>query len=87
MRSRIHDEPVGRTMKKISVLTVAIVVAAISVSFAAENENWMQKMKDKFQKKEIAIDNKTAPVKEINKNVPVKEAQKIEAPKKLKGLK
>jgi CxxC motif-containing protein len=69
-------------MKKISVLALTIVIAMVSVSFAAENESWMQKMKGKFQKKEIAIDNKTAPVKEINKNVPVKESKKMEAPKK-----
>jgi len=54
-------------MRKISVSLFVLMFAAASVSFAADNESWIQKMKNRFQKKEVATPVKAAPAKEIKK--------------------
>ena len=72
-------------MKKIAVLAFSILFAVASVSFAADNESWIQKMKNKFQKKEVAVPIKAAPAKEVAvpiKADPAKEVNSAEAPKK-----
>jgi len=64
-------------MKKIVASAVVLFFCIASVSFAAENESWIQKMKNKFQKKEV-VPAKVSPAK----IAPAKEAKKTEAPKK-----
>ena len=60
-------------IKKIGILMMGFLLASYSISFAAENESWIQKIKNKFQKKEVVAAGKTASVKE---------AKKAEAPRK-----
>lgn len=54
-------------MKKISVMTFVIMFAMTSVSLAADNESWIQKIKNRFQKKEVTAAGKIEPAKEVKK--------------------
>jgi len=65
-------------MKKTAVLVFVFMFAA-SVSFAADNESWIQKIKNKFQKKEVATVKEAKPSKEI---APAKEMKAAAASKK-----
>lgn len=72
-------------IKKIVVLVVAFSLASYSASIAAENESWIQKMKNKFQKKEVVEAKKEAPAKytaPAKEKTPAKEVNKIAAPRK-----
>jgi len=62
-------------MKKIAVFAILFFFCSTAISSAAENESWIQKIKNKFRKKETAAAVKTAPA-------PVKEAGKSEALRK-----
>lgn len=57
-------------MKKIITLVSVFMFAVSSASFAAENESWIQKIKNRFQKKAPAVAAKSAPVKEARKAEP-----------------
>ena len=63
-------------MKKIFVLTFALILGLSSVTLAADNESWIQNIKNKFQKKEIVAADKIVPPNKA------KEAKKAEASKK-----
>lgn len=63
-------------MKKISILTLALIFAVSSVSFAAENKSWIQKIKERFQKKEVAVGKKDAPAREAKKPEPPRKERK-----------
>ena len=45
-------------MKKIVALVVVSFFCLSSVSFAADNESWIQKIKDRFQKKDTIEEKK-----------------------------
>lgn len=63
-------------MKKISVLTLALIFLVSSVSFAAENKSWIQRIKEKFRKKEVVSAKKQLPAREVKKPEPPRKERK-----------
>jgi len=57
-------------MRRISILTFALVFGMASVSLAAESQSWLDRIKARFQKKEVAAAKKSVPAQKIKKSEP-----------------
>ena len=63
-------------MKKVVAIAVVLFFFAASASFAAENESWIQRIKNRFQKKEAVEVKKEAPAKAVKMPEPPKKVRK-----------